>query len=260
MNQAPKNLITDVSGILVGNAADARVKSGVTVVLCETPAVASVHVMGGAPGTRETDLLAPEQTVGGDRRDRAFGRLRLRPRCGGQRHDAPRRRGTRLRRSAMSACRWCRPRSSSISSTAATRTGARRRPTRRSARAALAAVAGDFALGTAGAGTGATTVNLKGGLGSASMRLEDGTTVGALVAVNALGQATFGDGRHFWAAPFEVGTRVRRPRLAGRPDARGGGAPPQGAGPADREHDHRRRRHRRDADQGRGQAARDHDP
>src|SRR5262245_20306761 len=57
------NLITDVAGILVGNAEDLRVRSGVTVVLCEQPAVASVHVMGGAPGTRETDLLAPEQSV-----------------------------------------------------------------------------------------------------------------------------------------------------------------------------------------------------
>ena len=70
-------------------------------------------------------------------------------------------------------------------------------------RAAFDAAAIDFALGTAGAGTGATTVNLKGGLGSASMRLDDGVTVGALVAVNAVGQATVGDGPHFWAAAFE---------------------------------------------------------
>ena len=58
-----QNLITDVAGILVGNSEDARVKTGVTVLLCEEPAVASVHVMGGAPGTRETDLLAPEQSA-----------------------------------------------------------------------------------------------------------------------------------------------------------------------------------------------------
>ena len=58
-------------------------------------------------------------------------------------------------------------------------------------------------LGTVGAGAGATTVNLKGGLGSASMRLANGVTVGALVAVNAVGQATVGDGPHFWAAAFE---------------------------------------------------------
>ncbi|KAB2860960.1 MAG: peptidase T4, partial [Bauldia sp.] len=64
MNRGPKNLITDVPGLKVGNAGDERLKSGVTVVLCDAAATASVHVMGGAPGTRETDLLAPEQTYG----------------------------------------------------------------------------------------------------------------------------------------------------------------------------------------------------
>jgi L-aminopeptidase/D-esterase-like protein len=59
-----------------------------------------------------------------------------------------------------------------------------------------------FALGTAGAGFGATTVNLKGGLGSASAVTRDGHTVGALVAVNACGSVNVGDGPHFWAAPF----------------------------------------------------------
>jgi D-aminopeptidase len=61
-----------------------------------------------------------------------------------------------------------------------------------------------FALGTAGAGFGATTVNLKGGLGSASAVTRDGHTVGALVAVNACGSVNVGRGPHFWAAPFEI--------------------------------------------------------
>jgi D-aminopeptidase len=68
--------------------------------------------------------------------------------------------------------------------------------------AALAA-ATDFALGTVGAGFGGTTVNLKGGLGSTSMRTRQGFTVGALVAVNAVGSATIGDGPHFWAGAYE---------------------------------------------------------
>lgn len=63
----------------------------------------------------------------------------------------------------------------------------------------------DFALGTAGAGTGALTHDLKGGLGSASAVLESGITVGALVAVNAIGSVTVGGGPHFWAAPWEIG-------------------------------------------------------
>ncbi|MBN9536639.1 MAG: P1 family peptidase, partial [Alphaproteobacteria bacterium] len=63
MRHGPRNLITDVDGILVGNAADERLRSGVSVVLCEQPAVASVDVRGGAPGTRETDLLDPSCRV-----------------------------------------------------------------------------------------------------------------------------------------------------------------------------------------------------
>ena len=53
-----KNLITDIDGILVGNATDETLKSGTTTLICEEPMVASYAVMGGAPGTRDTDLLA----------------------------------------------------------------------------------------------------------------------------------------------------------------------------------------------------------
>src|SRR5437588_12902401 len=58
-----RNLITDVPGVLVGNAEDARLASGTTVIIFEEPAVAGVDVRGGAPGTRETDLLEPHRTV-----------------------------------------------------------------------------------------------------------------------------------------------------------------------------------------------------
>ncbi len=68
---------------------------------------------------------------------------------------------------------------------------------------AAAAAGADFALGSAGGGLGATTANLKGGIGSASAMTADGITVGALVVVNAVGNVTIGDGPHFWAAPFE---------------------------------------------------------
>jgi D-aminopeptidase len=70
---------------------------------------------------------------------------------------------------------------------------------------ALAAAGPAFALGSAGAGYGATTADLKGGLGSASAVLPCGTVVGALVAVNALGSAVAGGGPQFWAAPWEFG-------------------------------------------------------
>src|SRR3546814_6271567 len=64
---------------------------------------------------------------------------------------------------------------------------------------------GRCALGTAGAGTGATTATLKGGIGSASAVTSAGHIVAALVATNALGSATIGNSPHFWAAPFEQG-------------------------------------------------------
>ena len=71
--------------------------------------------------------------------------------------------------------------------------------------AALGNAAGDFAIGRAGAGFGAMTADHMGGLGSASTVLPDGSTVGAIVAVNPMGSATTPDSRHFWAAPFEIG-------------------------------------------------------
>jgi L-aminopeptidase/D-esterase-like protein len=63
MRPGPRNLITDIPGLRVGNAHDAALRSGTTVLTADRPFVASVHVMGGSPGTRETDLLAPDRMV-----------------------------------------------------------------------------------------------------------------------------------------------------------------------------------------------------
>ena len=71
--------------------------------------------------------------------------------------------------------------------------------------AAAAAANTTFALGSVGAGLGANTANLKGGLGSASATTEGGVHVGAIAVVNAVGTTTIGDGPWFWAAPFEIG-------------------------------------------------------
>jgi len=78
-------------------------------------------------------------------------------------------------------------------------------PYRALGRAAFDAAGEVFELGSTGAGTGALTAMLKGGLGSASLVLEDGVTVAALVAVNPVGSVTTPGERHFWAAPFEMG-------------------------------------------------------
>ncbi|KPQ05662.1 MAG: D-aminopeptidase [Rhodobacteraceae bacterium HLUCCA12] len=202
MKPGARNLITDVAGLRVGNAEDHRIKSGCTVLLGDKPIVAAVNVMGGAPGTRETDLLAPDKLVqevdalvlsGGS----AFGldapsgvadALRAQGRgfdVGGQR--VPIVPGAILFDLINGGDKdWP------------------VNPYKALGRDALANAAGNFALGSAGAGTGAATYRVKGGLGSASVVLDNGTTVGALVAVNAVGSPLVGDTRHFWAAPWEM--------------------------------------------------------
>jgi L-aminopeptidase/D-esterase-like protein len=200
---ALRNLLTDVAGIRVGHAGDDRVKSGVTVVVCDEPAIGSAHVMGGAPGTRETDLLQPEFLVeaidavvlsGGSAfgLDAASGVMTALARDG---------RGYRVG-SAMVPIVPAAILFDLLNG--GEKAWGDEPPYRRLGAAAYAAASAHFALGSVGAGTGATTALLKGGLGSASLRLESGITVAALAAVNAAGSATIGEGGHFWAAPFEV--------------------------------------------------------
>ena len=61
-----RNLITDVPGILVGNAHDERVASGVTALLLESVSAVSCAILGGAPGSRETSLPEPDMIAPGD--------------------------------------------------------------------------------------------------------------------------------------------------------------------------------------------------
>lgn len=200
----PKNLITDVAGLKVGNVDDAQLKSGVTVVLCEDAAVASVQVLGGAPGTRETDLLEPHNSVeainavvlgGGS----AFG---LDAASGVQAALRERGIGFELRGQCIPIV----PAAILFDLlNGGDKDWGRYPPYRELGYAAVEAAAEDFALGTAGAGAGATTAVWKGGLGSASTRLAGGITIGALVAANPVGSATVAGTRHFWAAPFEIG-------------------------------------------------------
>ncbi len=200
----PLNLITDVAGMRVGNSSDAKIKTGCTVLVADAPFTASVHIMGGAPGTRETDLLAPDKTVeqvdalvlsGGS----AFGldaasgvadALRAQGRgfaVGDQ--NVPIVPGAILFDLLNGGDKnWP------------------ENPYKSLGKQALGSASDSFSLGSHGAGTGATTASLMGGLGSASIVLPSGHTVGALVAVNALGSATVGQSRHFWAAPFEIGS------------------------------------------------------
>ena len=202
MTPGPRNLITDVPGLRVGNAQDADLRSGSTVVLGDGPFVASVHVMGGAPGTRETDLLAPDKTVamvdalvlsGGS----AYGL----DACSGV-MDALRADGRGLR--LGSALIPLVPGAILLDLLNGGAKDWDENPYRGLGRAAYHAARADFDIGSVGAGTGALTAMLKGGLGSASLVLDNGVTVGALVAVNPVGSVTTPGERHFWAAPFEL--------------------------------------------------------
>jgi D-aminopeptidase len=203
MKPGPRNLITDVAGILVGNASDATIKTGTTVLIGEESFVASVDVMGGAPGTRETDLLSPDKAV--DRIDAlvlsggsAFGLV-----AASAVTDALARmgRGFVYGDSRVPIV----PSAILFDLVNGGDKDWAENPYGDLGLAALDAAAERFDLGTVGAGTGATTANLKGGLGSASLVLDSGFTVGALVAVNPTGSVTVGASHHFWAAPFEIG-------------------------------------------------------
>jgi L-aminopeptidase/D-esterase-like protein len=205
-----RNLITDVPGVKVGNAYDARAATGVTVAVFDKSCVASVATLGGAPGDRAATLLEPEMTRGViDAVVLSGGSLYGLDAAGG-----------------VSAVLCAQGRGATFGGIVLpvavqailfdlmnggekdwlTKPVEQRPPYWDLGRDATLAAGEDFALGTAGAGYGATTANLKGGLGSASQRTKSGFVVGALAAVNAVGMATVGDSRHFWAGPYEQGS------------------------------------------------------
>jgi L-aminopeptidase/D-esterase-like protein len=204
-----RNLITDVPGILVGQAEDRPAITGTTVVLAERPAVASVDVRGGAPGTRETELLAADTLVdridavalsGGSAfgLDAAGGVMEWLAAAGrgftvGSTLRSPQIRVPIVPAAILFDLAFPGRRMS---------TGAP--PYRELGRRAVAAAAKDFALGNAGAGLGARAGSLKGGIGSASLVLADGATVGAVVAVNCWGSTVRPDCGRFWAAELAL--------------------------------------------------------
>ena len=199
------NTITDIPGLKVGHATDLTRATGTTAIIFDEPAVCAVDVRGGAPGSRDTELLRPDKTVqavdavvlsGGS----AFGL------------DAP---------GGVSAWLAENGRGFAIGPmrvpivpgaivfdllSGGDKAWGRFSPYRDLGyAAAAAATAGPVALGTVGAGTGATTADLKGGIGSASALSPSGHRVGAIVVVNAVGSATIGSSGHFWAATDEIG-------------------------------------------------------
>ena len=199
---AMRNLITDVAGVRVGHADDRKLGSGTTVVLFDQPAIAAADIGGGGPGTRESALLDPAMTVecidaialsGGS----AFG---LDAASGVQAWLREQGRGFQVREALVPIV----PAAILFDLLSdGDKNWGRYPPYRELGHAATAAAAADFALGSVGAGLGATTLGLKGGVGSASAQARDGTTIGALAVVNSAGSAVIGGGPHFWAAPYE---------------------------------------------------------
>jgi L-aminopeptidase/D-esterase-like protein len=195
----PRNLITDVPGLLVGQAQDEAGCTGTTVVLSEAPAVAAVDVRGGAPGSRETELLDPAVLIqhvdaivlsGGS----AFG---LDAAGGVMEGLAAMGRGFAVRDVRVPIV----PAAILFDlAFAGRRRWSGEPPYRRLGREALAGAGQDFRLGNAGAGLGAKAGRLKGGIGSASLRLGDQRVVGALVAVNSWGSTVRPDCGRLWAA------------------------------------------------------------
>lgn len=200
----PRNLITDVAGLRVGNATDVRIRSGVTVVLPDVPVVAAVDVRGGAPGTRETEALSPTTLV--DRVDAVvlsggsiFG---IDAASGVTEWLAAAGRGFEIGGVRMPIVPAAVLFDLAIG-------GARdwdgEPPYRSLGVAACNAASSDLGLGNIGAGMGAVSGRLKGGLGSASLILEEGPEVGALVAVNSAGSAVIPGTSTLWAWAVEEG-------------------------------------------------------
>ena len=205
ISQSLNNLVTDVPGIRVGNVQNLDQRTGVTVLLFDRPVIASGSFLGGAPALRENALLEPEMLVGG------IDAIVL---SGGSTYGLD---------AAAGVQAWLREQAADLpppdnqvrvpivvqASLFDLVNGGNKEWGRYSPyaelgyQAAQGARKGQFALGTTGAGTGATTTLLRGGLGSASTITPSGHTVAALMVVNAVGTATVGNGPHFWSAPFE---------------------------------------------------------
>lgn len=203
MKLGKRNLITDVPGLRVGSAQDAKLKSGVTVVVGDAPMVCAVSIAGGAPGTRDIALLAPDKTVTAvDALVMSGGSAYGLDAAGGV-VDGLRAQGRGFPVGPIRVP--IAPGAILFDLLNGGEKGWRQNPYPELGRAALEAAGDDFALGSHGAGTGALTGQLKGGLGSASVVLDNGVVVGALAAVNPVGCVTAPQAAQFWAALYEVG-------------------------------------------------------
>ncbi len=201
----PRNLISDIAGLTVGSATDDTVKSGVTVLRCAKSFVAAVDVRGGGPATRETDVLDPANLVG---------HVDAIVFSGGSVFGLAAADGVTQFLSAANVGLRLAPDTPAVPIAPAAAlydlaNGGDKSWKDGAPYASLGAKAcenagEDFALGSVGAGRGAMAGAAKGGLGSASLTLSDGTLVAALVAANPVGSPYLPDGETFYAWPWEL--------------------------------------------------------
>lgn len=215
VSPGPRNLITDVVGLSVGNAEDLDALTGTTVLLPAADALAVVDVRGGAPGSRETAVLGLESmgarinaimltggSVFGLDAASAVTRILAKRgvgfRFGAQPVPCPVVPAAVLFDVSNGGRKW--PEGDP--------------PYLRLGTAALEAAGADFQLGNHGAGMGAVAGQLKGGLGSASAQW-NGYTVGALVAVNSVGSCGRPGTQRLWAEDYAIGEEMGTLRPSG---------------------------------------------
>ena len=206
-----KNLITDIPGIQVGHAEDNKIGTGVTIITGDKPFSAAVDVRGGGPGTRETDMLSLENSIG--RADAivlsggsAFGLDACAEVQDLLRQDN---KGYKVGKAVVPLVPGAVIFDLNINDKPHVNVIGEHSPWRILANKAYKSINTDFLLGSFGAGCGATTATLKGGQGSSSylQTFSNGReyVVGAIVINNAVGNPLLNEGPHFLSANLEVG-------------------------------------------------------
>lgn len=203
----PFNSLGDVQGLSIGCAEDANALTGVTVIVPDQRAVCAAEILGGGPGTRETDALASKNLVdavdavvlaGGS----VYGL--------GAADGVAAAMGAEGRGFALIDLPGV-PRSPVIPAAilydlanGGNKAWGDAPPYAALGKRAYAARSREVKLGNAGAGLGAKAGALKGGQGSASIVTSDGFTIAALACVNSWGSTTIPGSRAFWAHAFEI--------------------------------------------------------
>jgi len=203
----PRNLITDVPGLTVGNAEDRDVLTGTTVIVADEPATAACSVAGGGPGTRETDLLRADTMV------EQVDAIVL---SGGSAYGLAAADGVTAKLGAMGRGYGLKdlpgvPKTPIVPSAilydlanGGNKGWGEAPPYRALGEEAFENRAASFPLGNVGCGLGANAGAHAGGLGSASLRTRDGFTVGAIAGVNCFGSVFMPGTTSFWAWPYEL--------------------------------------------------------